>query len=111
MLVRYYTPVAEMLRTMGPASRETPTIEAVRGLIAEASRHLEMDTHRRFDRFMATYPYTARHVSDKGDLISSGEMSLKYDCQSVTAVTNLGTAVTLSELSLSGDPDYPFFST
>lgn len=111
MLARYYTSVAELKSTMGSKNSEAKTTVRLRGLIAEASRHLEMDTLRRFDRRVETFSYVARHVSEKGSLLSARELSLKHDCQSVTAVSNLGTAIDLSELSLSGDAGSPFLSS
>lgn len=102
MFARYYTSVAELKSVMGTTNAEAAATQRLRRLIREASRHLEEYTHRRFDWRVETINHTARHLSDKGDLINSTRLALRQDCQSVTAVTNLGTVVTLGDLTLSG---------
>lgn len=100
MDARHYTTVYELKASMGTKSQDQPTVERLRTLIREASRQLEMYTNRRFDWRVETHGYRAWHVSHKGDLLSETEVKLREDCQSVTAVTNLGAVVPLGELTL-----------
>jgi len=105
---RYYVTVAAYLKKIGTNDDGEDTVETIRGLIAEASRHLELYTNRRFDWRVETQDYTARALALKGDLLSSTRVLLKDDCQSLIAVSNAGEAINLSELTLSGDPGIPY---
>lgn len=71
-----------------------------RTLILEMTEMLQTMCDRRFDEWIGTRYYTARRLSDGGDLLSARELQLDRELQTLTALTIDGTSITPAQVRL-----------
>lgn len=108
---RSYLKIADAKKLLNTQNTSSSFEDKLLDLILEASRLLETETNRRFDRRFETVRRSARAAGNGGDVYDSNVLEAGDDLQAVSSITNGdGVAIDLDDIELRRSRGAAFYS-